>query len=144
MGLDNKTDWLTRQSQCNFAFHFSLLFSVCVWLYKDRLCWLVVRVPGYRSRGPGFHFRRYQIFWEVMGLERCPLSHVRIIDELFQALRSRKPRLTAVGIRCADHATLYPLKMALTSSTNGGRSVGIVRLRNTGHGVCFLFVCRII
>jgi hypothetical protein len=45
-------------------------------------------------------------------------------------LRSRKPKLTAVGIRCADHATPYiRLKLALTSPTSGGRSVGTVRLR---------------
>jgi len=32
-----------------------------------------------------------------------------------------------VGIRCADHVTpLYPQKLALTSPTGGGRSVGIV------------------
>jgi hypothetical protein len=31
--------------------------------------------------------------------------------------------------------TLYPLKLALTSPTSGGRSVGIVRLRTKGHGV---------
>jgi hypothetical protein len=38
--------------------------------------------------------------------------------------------LTAVGIRCADHVTsLYPQKLALTSSTGGGRSVGIVHSR---------------
>ena len=36
----------------------------------------------------------------------------------------------AVGIRCADHVTpLYPQKLALTSPTGGGRSVGIVRSR---------------
>jgi hypothetical protein len=31
--------------------------------------------------------------------------------------------------------TLYPQKLALTSPTCGGRSVGIVRLRTKGHGV---------
>jgi len=35
-----------------------------------------------------------------------------------------------VGTRCADHVTpLYPQKLALTSPTGGGRSVGIVRVR---------------
>jgi hypothetical protein len=35
-----------------------------------------------------------------------------------------------VGTRCADHVTpLYPQKLALTSPTGGGRSVGIVRSR---------------
>ena len=29
---------------------------------SDRLCGLVVRVSGYRYRGPGFDPRRYQIF----------------------------------------------------------------------------------
>jgi hypothetical protein len=29
--------------------------------YYDSLCGLVVRVPGYRSRGPGFDSQRYQI-----------------------------------------------------------------------------------
>jgi hypothetical protein len=52
--------------------------------YLDRLCGLVVWVPGYRSRGPGFDSRRYQIFWEVVGLERGPLSLVRIIKELLE------------------------------------------------------------
>jgi hypothetical protein len=28
----------------------------------DRLCGLAVRVSGYRSRGPGFNYRPYQIF----------------------------------------------------------------------------------
>jgi len=35
-----------------------------------------------------------------------------------------------VGTRCADHVTpLYPQKLALTSPTGGGSSVGIVRVR---------------
>jgi hypothetical protein len=48
-----------------------------------RLCGLVARVPGYRSRGPGFYVRGNQIFWEIVGVERGSLSLVRIIEELF-------------------------------------------------------------
>jgi hypothetical protein len=47
-----------------------------------RLCGLVVRVSGYRSRGPGFDSGPYQIFWDVGGQERGPLSLVRTIEEL--------------------------------------------------------------
>jgi hypothetical protein len=43
---------------------------------------IVVRVPSYRSRGPGFDSRRYQIFCEIVGLERGPLSLVSTIEEL--------------------------------------------------------------
>jgi hypothetical protein len=97
----------------------------------DPLCGLVFRVPGYRSRGLGFGSRRYQIFWEVVGLERVSLSLVRIIQELLvrKSLRWRWPR-----------DTLYPLKLALTSPTSGGRSVGIVRLRTKSTDF-FLFYC---
>jgi hypothetical protein len=69
-----------------------------------------------------------------VGLERGPLSLVRSIEELLEqkssGSSSRKQRLMAVGTRCADHMTpLYQQKLALTSPTGGGRSVGIVRLR---------------
>jgi hypothetical protein len=48
----------------------------------------------------------------------------------YNVKKSRKPRLTAVGIRCrGPRSTLYPQKLSLTSPTIGGRSVGIVRLR---------------
>jgi hypothetical protein len=50
----------------------------------DRLCGLVVRVPGYRSRGLGFDSRRYQTSWKVVGLERGPLSLVSKIEELLE------------------------------------------------------------
>jgi hypothetical protein len=44
--------------------------------------------------------------------------------------RSRKSRLRLWGIRRTDHARpLYPQKLALTSPTGGGRSVGVVRSR---------------
>jgi hypothetical protein len=43
---------------------------------------IVVRVPDYSFIGPGFDFRRYHIFFIVVGLERGPLGLVRINDEL--------------------------------------------------------------
>jgi hypothetical protein len=49
---------------------------------QDRLCGLVVRVSGYRSRGPGFVSRLFQILREAAGLERGPLSLVRTTEEL--------------------------------------------------------------
>jgi hypothetical protein len=49
---------------------------------NDRLCGLVLRVPGYISRGPGFDFQRYQIFWKVVDLKRGPFSLVSTIEEL--------------------------------------------------------------
>jgi hypothetical protein len=47
----------------------------------------------------------------------------------------------AVGIRCADHVTpLYPQKLALTSPTGGGRSVGIGRSRTKAMEFSFVLV----
>ena len=46
-----------------------------------------------------------------------------------------------MGIRYADHVTpLYPQKLALTSPTGGGRSIGIVRSRTkaTEESYCLL------
>jgi hypothetical protein len=48
------------------------------------LCDLVARVPGRRHRGPGFDSRRYHIFCVAVGLERGPLSLVRINEELLE------------------------------------------------------------
>jgi hypothetical protein len=71
-----------------------------------RLCGLVVRVPGYRS-GSGFDSRRYQIFWEVVVLERGLLSLVSTTEQLLGRKSSgsglEQTDITAVGIRHADH-----------------------------------------
>jgi hypothetical protein len=48
---------------------------------SDRLCGLVVRVPGYTSGGPGFYSRALQEK-KVVCLERGPLSLVGTTEEL--------------------------------------------------------------
>jgi hypothetical protein len=81
----------------------------------------------------GLYSRRYHIFWEIVVLKRCPFSPVSITEELL----GRKSSGSGLGIReygCREpsswqRGTLSPQKLALTSSTTDGRSVGIVRLR---------------
>jgi hypothetical protein len=60
------------------------IFKHSIWKSPDRLCGLVVRVSGYESICTVFDSRPYQIFWEVMGLERGPLSLVRTVKELIE------------------------------------------------------------
>jgi hypothetical protein len=55
-----------------------------IYAVLDRICGLVVRVPGYRSRVHGFDSGRYQIFLAVVGLEEGPLSLVKITEELLE------------------------------------------------------------
>jgi hypothetical protein len=50
--------------------------------YLDCLFGLVVRVHGYRFRGPRFDSWRYQIFWEIVDLEQGPLRLVGTMKEL--------------------------------------------------------------
>jgi hypothetical protein len=60
------------------------LFHVLFFNSDVAFCGLMVSVPGYRSRCPGFDSRRYKVFWEVVFLERGPLSFVRITEELLE------------------------------------------------------------
>jgi hypothetical protein len=69
----------------------------------------------------------------VVGLKRGPLSLVSTTEELLvrkSGGSGLEIREYGVGIRHADHvAPSIRKKLALTSVTSGGRSVGIVRLR---------------
>jgi hypothetical protein len=49
--------------------------------FQDRLCGLVVRFPGHRSRGSGSISGATRFFLEVTGVERCPLSLVSTIEK---------------------------------------------------------------
>jgi hypothetical protein len=121
----------------------------------DSLCGLEIRVPGYRtemyrfvwgtkwiyicyveesrrplwSSGPS-SWLQIQVFWEVVGLERDPLSHVSTTEYLLGRNSSGS------GLENWEYGrkdpslwprdTLDPRKLVLTSPTSGGRSFGIV------------------
>jgi hypothetical protein len=55
-----------------------------LYIVIDRLCGLVVTVPGYRFRNPEFDSWRNHIFCEAVGLKWGLVSLVRIIEELLQ------------------------------------------------------------
>jgi hypothetical protein len=79
----------------------------------------------------GFDSRQYQIFWEVVGLERGSFSLVSTTEELLGRKRSGSGLETREYVHrdplCWPRNTLYPKKLALTSPTSGGRSARIVR-----------------
>jgi hypothetical protein len=114
-------------------------FIYVMWKKVDRLCGLVVRVPDYRMRS-GFDSRRYHIFSEVVGPEWSPLSLVSTIEELL----IRKSSGCGLEIReyvrrdssRSPRGNLYLQKLALTSSTSGGRSVCIVSSRTQAKEFC--------
>jgi hypothetical protein len=104
----------------------------------------VFSVPGYRCRDPGSILGATR-FFSLRNIgsgtgSTQPRDDKRGAISRKYLLRSRKPKSTAVGIRCTDHATPSIRKLlVLTSQTSGGRSAGIVRLRaKTTEFVCFV------
>jgi hypothetical protein len=92
----------------------------------------------------GFNSRRYQIFWEVVGLERGPLNLVSTVEELLDRNSSGsglESREYGRGVSLSwPHNTLYSQKLALTSPTSGGRSAGIVRSRTKATELLLLLL----
>jgi hypothetical protein len=89
----------------------------------------------------GFDSRRYQIFWEVVGLERGPLSLVSTTE----ALLGRKS--SGSGLESRDYGrrgsaaltTRHPsIRKRWHFADTDGRSVGIVRSRTQATEFCFV------
>jgi hypothetical protein len=118
--------------------YFSGIFLIAYFLVwsSGQSSWLQIQRSGSESR-------RYQIFWEVVALERGPLSLVSTTEEL----RGRKS--SGSGLESREYGrrdtsrwprgTLYQQTLALTSPTSSGSSVGIVRSRTQATEFVCLF-----
>jgi hypothetical protein len=90
----------------------------------------------------GVDSRRYQVFWELLGLERGPLSLVSTTEELL----GRKSSGSGLEMREYGHrgsvafTVRHPQKLALTSLTRGSRSVGIVLSRTKATELVSLYI----
>jgi hypothetical protein len=81
--------------------------------------------------------RRYQIFWDVVGLERGPLSLVRIIEKLLEWKSSGSGQENRInGGGSVALTTRHPLSAKVgTNFADKRYTVGILRLRTKSHGV---------
>jgi hypothetical protein len=70
---------------------------------RDRLCCLVVRFPGYRSRS-GFDSLLFQILWGVVGLERGTLGLLSTTEEVLERKSSGS------GLEDRDYCRKDPLR----------------------------------
>jgi hypothetical protein len=103
--------------------------------FSGQTSWLQIQRSGFDSRC-------YQILWEVVGLEQGPLSLVSTIEELLER-KSSGSGLESQEYSRRDpsrwpRSALYPQRLALTSLTSGGHSVGISSLADSGHGVSYI------
>jgi hypothetical protein len=123
---------------------FSLFVTICPFVI---FCWPPLRSSGQSSwlqiQRTRVRYLALQIFWEV-GLERGPLSLVSTIEKLVgrnssgSSLENRE--YGRVDPLRWPRDTLYPQKLALTSPTSGGRSVGILRLRTKATEFAFCHI----
>jgi hypothetical protein len=113
--------WIGPILESGLYFRNVLFIVIIIWQplwSRGQSSWLQIQRSGFDSQ-------RSQIFWEVVGLERGPLSLVSTSEELL----GRNSGGSGAEIREYSRGdplswprdTLYPQKLAITSPTSGSR-----------------------
>jgi hypothetical protein len=138
-----KSCWLQNGDVLCFVWDTKLIFICYVEESRPPL-WSSVHSSWLQILRSRFDSRRYQIFWEVVGLERGPLSLVSTTEEELgrkiwgSGLESREyGRRNLSRWQCG---TLYPQKyLVLTSPISGGCTITIVRSRTEATEFSFFY-----
>jgi hypothetical protein len=137
----------TRQSFSTHV-HSNFLRSVLISYYHLRTAlWSSDQNSWLRIQKSGLDSRRYQIFWEVVGLERGPPSLVSKIEELLgidssgSGLESLEYGRRGSAELTRWHHSIHK-SLPLTSPTSGGRSFGIVHSRTKATEFLFNYHLR--
>jgi hypothetical protein len=129
---DSSSEWVSVSSKLSRSCLLLALSNyIVVCLLRDRLCqWSVVsgQSSWVQIQRSGFDSRRYQILWEVVGLERGPLNLMSTIEELL----GRKS--SGSGLESREYGrrgpvtltTLHPLSARVcTNFVDKRRSLGL-------------------
>jgi hypothetical protein len=113
-------------------------YTVGEYLTLGRLCCLVVSVPGYRSRGPGFCSLRHQFsekWWVWNGVHSVSWGQWR---------SCLKEKVAAPVYIMENNGRWNPFRdtapPAKVVNNFAGPAMGLIRLRTKSHGPFFVFV----